>query len=58
VKRIMLNTAAGIPITTEKGRADLEALKQLSKANVQQAPTMESVRARMHWLFHPKNHTW
>jgi HOMODA hydrolase len=56
VRRIMLNTAAGIPITTEKGRKDLEALKQLSAANVQQTPTTESVRARMHWLFHPKNH--
>jgi HOMODA hydrolase len=56
VKRIMLNTAAGIPIATEKGRADLEALKALSAKNVQQTPTMESVRARMHWLFHPNNH--
>ena len=56
VRRIMLNTSAGIPITTEKGRADLEALKSLSAQNVQQAPTMESVRARMHWLLHPKNH--
>jgi HOMODA hydrolase len=56
VKRIMLNTAAGIPIATEKGRADLEALKALSAKNVQQTPTTESVRARMHWLFHPKNH--
>ena len=56
VRRIMLNTSAGIPITTEKGRKDLEALKQLSTANVQQTPTTESVRARMHWLFHPKNH--
>ena len=56
VQRIMLNTSAGIPITTEKGRADLEALKALSAKNVQQMPTMESVRARMHWLFHPKNH--
>jgi HOMODA hydrolase len=56
VKRIMLNTAAGIPIATEKGRADLEALKELSAKNVQQTPTTESVRARMHWLFHPKNH--
>jgi HOMODA hydrolase len=56
VRRIMLNTAGGIPITTEKGRKDLEALKQLSAANVQHTPTAESVRARMHWLFHPKNH--
>src|SRR5262249_1110932 len=28
----------------------------LSATSGQQTPTMESVRARMYWLFHPKNH--
>ena len=56
MNRLMLNTAGGIPITSAKGRQDLENLKTLSAKNAQSAPTTESVRARMHWLFHPKNH--
>jgi HOMODA hydrolase len=56
VNRLMLNTAAGIPILTEKGRADLENLKVLSQKNAGQMPTFESVQARMQWLIHPNNH--
>jgi HOMODA hydrolase len=56
VNRLMLNTSAGIPILTEKGRADLENLKALSQKNAGQAPTFESVLARMQWLIHPSNH--
>lgn len=55
IGRLMLNTAAGIPITTEKGRADAMQLAALSAKAAQQAPTMESVRARMLWLVHPEN---
>ena len=55
VHRIMLNTSAGIPILTEKGRADLESLKALSQKSAGQMPTFESVQARMAWLFHAKN---
>jgi pimeloyl-ACP methyl ester carboxylesterase len=54
VGRLMLNTAAGIPIVTEKGRRELEELKALSQKA--QAPTEETVRNRMKWLFHPANH--
>lgn len=50
----LATTHAGLAAV--KGRADLEALKALSAKNVQQTPTTESVRARMQWLFHPKNH--
>lgn len=56
VNRIMLNTAGGIPITTDKGRQDLENLKTLSQKNAGQTPTYESVKARMEWLIHPNNH--
>jgi pimeloyl-ACP methyl ester carboxylesterase len=56
VNRMMLNTSAGIPILTEKGRADLENLKALSQKNAGQMPTFESVLARMQWLIHPSNH--
>jgi HOMODA hydrolase len=55
VKRLMLNTSAGIPILTEKGRADLENLKALSQKNAGQMPTFESVMARMQWLIHASN---
>jgi pimeloyl-ACP methyl ester carboxylesterase len=55
VRRLMLNTAAGIPILTKKGRADLESLKALSQKNAGQTPTFESVQARMAWLIHPNN---
>ena len=53
--RLMLNTAAGIPIVNEKGRQDLANLIALTKKNAQHVPTVESVRARMQWLMHEKN---
>lgn len=56
VDRLMLNTAAGLPIVTDKGRAELEGLKALSAKNADHAPTYQSVEARMQWLFSPKNH--
>lgn len=57
VERLMLNTAAGIPIVTDKGRADLQELIELtSKATTQGPPTSETVKQRMQWLFHPDNY--
>ena len=56
VARLILNTSAGLPVRTEKGKAELEALKTLSQKATGQAPTYESVQARMKWLFHPDNH--
>lgn len=53
--RLMLNTAAGIPIVNEKGREDLANLIALTKKNAQHVPTVDSVRARMQWLMHEKN---
>lgn len=55
VLRLMLNTAGGIPIVTEKGRQDLQTFIALNKRNIDNTPTYESVQARMHWLMHPKN---
>jgi HOMODA hydrolase len=57
VERLMLNTAAGLPILTDQGRSDMQALIDLSqKAATQGPPTYESVQNRMKWLFHPANH--
>ncbi len=56
VDRLMLNTGAGIPIVSEKGRADMTNLMELSKKAAGQAPSAESVRARIGWLIHPSNH--
>lgn len=57
VDRLMLNTAAGIPIVSEKGRQDLQDLITLSqKAAAHGPPTFETVMNRMKWLFHPVNH--
>lgn len=56
VQRLMLNTAAGLPIVTEKGKKDLENLIQLNKRNINNVPNYESVEARMHWLMHESNH--
>ncbi len=56
VRRLMLNTAAGIPVVSEKGKQDLMTFKGLNKRNVDSAPTRESVTARMQWLMHPSNH--
>lgn len=57
VKRLMLNTAAGLPILTEQGRKDLQDLVDLtSRATTQGPPTYDSVQKRMQWLFHPDNY--
>lgn len=56
VDRLMLNTGAGIPIVSEKGRADMANLMELSKKAAGVAPSFDSVRARIQWLIHPKNH--
>ncbi|HIH2748362.1 alpha/beta fold hydrolase [Burkholderia aenigmatica] len=55
VRRLMLNTAGGIPIVTQKGKQDLETFIGLNKRNIDSTPTYESVQARMHWLMHPDN---
>jgi len=55
VGRLMLNTAGGIPIVTEKGKQDLQTFIGLNKRNIDNTPSYESVQARMHWLMHPKN---
>jgi HOMODA hydrolase len=56
VDRLMLNTGAGIPIISEKGRADMALLMELSKKAAGVAPTYDSVKARIQWLIHPCNH--
>ncbi len=56
VRRLMLNTAGGIPVVSDKGKADLANFMALNKANVDKLPTRESVTARMQWLMHPNNH--
>lgn len=55
VEHLVLNTAGGIPIVSEKGRRDLEELAALSRRNFGRAPTQESVRLRMQWLIHREN---
>lgn len=56
VRHLMLNTAAGLPIVSQKGRDDLDNLLRLSKANTDKAPNFDSVKARIQWLIHPANH--
>lgn len=56
VARLILNTSAGLPVRTEKGRQELEALKTLSQKAAAQGPSYESIHARMKWLFHEANH--
>lgn len=57
VERLILNTSAGLPILTDKGRQDLQDLIDLSrKAATQGPPTYDSILNRMKWLFHPNNH--
>ena len=53
--RVVLNTAAGMPIVSEKGKQDLANLVELSMKSAGQLPTYESVLARMKWLMHEKN---
>lgn len=55
VQRLVLNTAGGIPVVSEKGRQDLRDLDELNKKNFGKAPTVESVRLRMQWLMHESN---
>jgi pimeloyl-ACP methyl ester carboxylesterase len=55
VDRLQLNTAGGIPISA-KGQIDMNNLVALSKKVAGQAPTFESVKARIEWLIHPDNH--
>lgn len=57
VMKINFNTAAGLPIITDKGREELQGLIDLTaKATTMGPPTFESVKNRMKWLFHPNNH--
>lgn len=56
VDRLMLNTAGGLPIVTEKGRQDLRHFIELNKRNIDNIPSSESIKARLHWLMHPDNH--
>lgn len=57
VLKINFNTAAGLPIITDKGREELQGLIDLtSKATTMGPPTFDSVSNRMKWLFHPNNH--
>jgi len=56
VARLILNTSAGLPIRTEKGREELEALRTLSQKAAAAGPSYESIQARMKWLFHEDNH--
>jgi len=55
VKRLMLNTAGGLPVISEKGKADLKNLIALNERNVNNIPTEQSVRARLEWLMHENN---
>jgi len=55
VDRLMLNTGAGIPIVSDKGRADMLDLMERSKKAAGLAPTFDSVKHRIAWLIHPKN---
>ena len=56
VRRLMLNTAGGIPVVSDKGKQDLQNFMALNKRNVDAVPSRESVTARMQWLMHPSNH--
>jgi len=57
VLKLMLNTGAGIPIVSEKGRADMLDLMERSKKAAGVAPSFEMVKHRIEWLIHPSNHT-
>jgi len=56
VLRLMLNTAGGIPVVSEKGKKDMAEFIALNKANVDSVPNYDTVSARMRWLMHPSNH--
>lgn len=55
VKRLMLNTAGGLPVVSTKGKSDLQNLIALNEKNVNNIPTEQSVRARLEWLMHENN---
>lgn len=55
VKRLVLNTAAGIPVVSEKGRQDLRNLDELNKKNFGKPPSVETIRMLMQWLMHESN---
>jgi len=56
VRRLMLNTAGGIPVVSDKGKQDMQNFMALNKANVDIVPNRATVTARMQWLMHPNNH--
>ncbi len=56
VRRLMLNTAGGIPVVSVKGKQDMQNFMALNKANVDVVPNRGTVTARMQWLMHPNNH--
>ena len=56
VNRLMLNTAGGIPIVSQKGKDDLAHFIELNKKNIDNIPNYQSVEARIKWLMHPDNH--
>ncbi|HEU0203169.1 MAG TPA: alpha/beta hydrolase [Burkholderiaceae bacterium] len=56
VRRLMLNTAGGIPVVSDKGKQDMQNFMALNKRNVDAVPNRDSVLARMQWLLHPNNH--
>jgi HOMODA hydrolase len=56
VRRLMLNTAGGIPVVSAKGKQDMANFMALNKANVDKTPNRDTVTARMQWLMHPNNH--
>ena len=56
VSRLILNTSAGLPVRTEKGKQELEALRTLSQKAAAAGPSYDSIQNRMKWLFHPDNH--
>jgi HOMODA hydrolase len=56
VKRLMFNTAGGIPVVSTKGKQDMANFMALNKANVDAVPNRGTVLARMQWLLHPNNH--
>jgi HOMODA hydrolase len=55
VDRLMLNTGAGIPIVSDKGRADMQDLMDRSRKAAGLAPSFDSVKHRIEWLIHPGN---
>lgn len=55
IKRLVLNTSAGIPIVSEQGYRDLQELDELNRKNFGKPPTTETVRLRMQWLMYKSN---